>query len=75
VALRNALGHHLAHEVVVHHLVDAVALGRGLRQRHIQLHIDPQPLRRGLLEVVDADLHQHLVTAQEQLAAVQQQGI
>ncbi len=75
VALRHALGHGVAHEVVVDHFIELVGLRGALRQRHEQVDIDQHPLFALLLEFVHADIDLHFVVAQEHASAVLQAGV
>ena len=47
----------------------------GLRERHVQLDVDQHALLDALFEVMHADVDPHLVVAQEQAPAVDEQGV
>ena len=72
VALRHAFGDGFAHEVVVDHFFQLVILGRRQGQGNVQVDVDEDALLALFLEVVDADVDEDFVIAQEQAAAIGQ---
>jgi hypothetical protein len=70
VALRDDAGDLVAHEVVVHHLVDPVVARCVVGQRYVQVDVEDDALRRRALEIMHADAHMPREPAQEDAAAV-----
>ncbi|MNV84037.1 hypothetical protein D3C71_1778850 [compost metagenome] len=73
MAARHFALHRLAHEVVIHDFMQGVRAGRGRAKRHIQVDVETHALRRGALEVVDANRHLLFEPLQEQPPALQQE--